>query len=181
MQTYIALLRGINVGGHRKIKMADLIAMFNKIGFKDVDTYIQSGNVVFRSPETKASLIEDKIKKGIAKTFGFDVPVLVKTYDELKFIFDENPFTELSDVENKRIYFALLKEPPQAELKVAFQNEKFIGELFEVNDYCVYLNYSIGAGKAKLSNNLIERKLKVSATSRNYRTMVKLLEMSQGV
>lgn len=178
MKTYIALLRGINVGGHRKIKMVDLIELLNKMGFKDVKTYIQSGNVVFKSSITKTSELEEKIMKTIAKTFGFDVPVLVKTHKEIKSIFDNNPFTETSDIENKRIYFALLKETPQPELKAAFQKVKFLGELFVVAEDCVYLNYSIGAGKAKLSNNLIERKLKVSATARNYNTMVKLLELS---
>lgn len=177
MKTYIALLRGINVGGHRKIKMVDLKAMLNKMGFKDVVTYIQSGNVVFNSSELESNQLAEKIKNGITQTFGFDVPVLVKSRDELKSIFDKNPFTEASDIENKRIYFALLKETPQSELVAAFSNEKYTGELFEVSDACVYLNYSKGAGKAKLSNNLIERKLKVSATSRNYRTMAKLLEI----
>ena len=178
MKTYIALLRGVNVGGHRKIKMVDLKELLNKMGFKDVATYIQSGNVVFKSSITKTSELEGKIKKGIAKTFSLDVPVLVKTHKELKSIFDKNPFTETSDIENKRIYFALLKEMPQPELITAFQKVKFQGELFVVAEDCVYLNYSIGAGKAKLNNNLIERKLKVSATARNYNTMVKLLEMS---
>lgn len=178
MKTYVALLRGINVGGHKKIKMVDLKEMFNKMGLKDVVTYIQSGNVVFKSSITKTSELEEKINKSIAKTFSFEVPVLVKTYEALKSIFDKNPFTETADIENKRIYFALLKETPQPEFKVAFQNENFPGELFVVAEDCVYLNYALGAGKAKLSNNLIERKLKVSATARNYNTMVKLLEMS---
>ena len=178
MKTYIGLLRGINVGGHRKIKMVDLKAMLNKMDLKDVITYIQSGNVVFKSSITNTAQLEEKIKNGIVRTFGFDVPVLVKAYNELKCIFDKNPFTDTSDIENKRIYFALLKETPQPELVAAFRKEEFKGELFEVTEDCVYLNYKIGAGKAKLSNNLIERKLKVSATSRNYRTMAKLLEMS---
>lgn len=178
MKTYVALLRGINVSGHRKIKMVDLKAMLDEMGFKDVMTYIQSGNVVFKSSLGGNVQLGEKIKKGIAKTLDFDVPVLVKTYEELKSILDRNPFTEASDIENKRIYFALLKEAPKRELIATFKEENFPGELFVVTDECVYLNYSLGAGKAKLSNNLIERKLKVSATSRNYRTMVKLLEMS---
>lgn len=178
MKTYIALLRGINVGGHRKIKMVDLKELLNKMGMKDVATYIQSGNVVFKSSITKTSELEEKIKKSIAKTFSLDVPVLVKTHKELKSIFDKNPFAETSDIEHKRIYFALLKETPQPELIAAFQKVKFLGELFVVAEDCVYLNYSIGVGKAKLSNNFIERKLKVSATARNFNTMVKLLEMS---
>ena len=178
MKTYIALLRGINVGGHRKIKMVDLKEMLRTMGLQDVVTYIQSGNVVFKSSITKTSELEEKIKDSIAKTFNFEVPVLIKTHEELKSIFDKNPFTETSDIENKRIYFSLLQETPMPEFKAAFQKEKFQGELFVIAEDCVYLNYALGAGKAKLSNNLIERKLKVSATARNYNTMVKLLEMS---
>ncbi len=178
MKTYIALLRGINVSGHRKIKMIELREMLEKMNFYEVETYIQSGNVVLKSKESNNDKIAERIKNGIADTFGFDVPVLVKTHDELKSIFDNNPFSETADIENKRIYFALLKETPKPEMIAAFRKEEFIGELFVVADDCVYLNYTIGAGKAKLSNNLIERKLKVAATSRNYNTMVKLLAMS---
>lgn len=179
MEGYIVLLRGINVGGHKIIKMADLRTMLNKKGFSDAETYIQSGNIVLRSNEPDLNRIAEKIKKGIADTFGFDVPVLVKSYRELQAIFDRNPFTEPSDIENKRIYFALLKEAPQLELMTALRKEKYVNEKFLIADNCVYLNYQCGAREAKISNNLIERKLKVSATSRNYRTVVKLLEMSK--
>lgn len=178
MKTYIAFLRGINVSGQKKIIMADLRGMLRKLKFDEVETYIQSGNIVLKSNDDDCQKIAQKIKMGIADTFGFEVPVLVKTYKELKSIFDKNPFTEPSDIENKRVYFALLKKPPQPESIKEFRKEKFQGEQFVVANDCVYLNYQIGAGKAKLSNNLIERKLKVSATSRNYRTMTKLLEMS---
>ena len=107
------------------------------------------------------------------------MPTLVKSREELNSIFDANPFTDASDIENKRVYFALLKKPPQIELAEKFKNEDYPGEQFTITDECVYLNYTLGAGKAKLNNNLIERKLKVSATSRNYRTMTKLLELSK--
>lgn len=179
MKTYIALLRGINVSGQKLIKMIDLRSLLEKLDFLEVQTYIQSGNIVLKSDEDNCDKIAEKVKKGIADTFGFDVPVLVKTHDELRLIFDMNPFTTPADIENKRIYFAFLKEAPRPELIEEFQKEEFVQEEFVVTENCVYLNFQIGAGKAKLSNNLIERKLKVSATSRNYRTMVKLLEMSK--
>lgn len=178
MKTYIALLRGINVGGHRKIKMTDLKIMLNEIGFKEVVTYIQSGNVVFNSSEIVSNLLAEKIKDKIAETFGFEVPVLVKKHEELKSIFDKNSFTEIDDIQNKKVYFTLLKETPLPDLAAAFCKETFHGEQFELDGDCVYLNYSFGAGKAKLTNNQIESKLQVSATSRNYRTVVKLLELA---
>ena len=179
MKTYIALLRGINVSGQKKIIMAELREMFVKLEFNAVETYIQSGNIVFKSNSNSTEIIAEKIKKGISNSFGFEVPTLVKSREELKSIFDANPFTDASDIENKRVYFALLKNPPQIEFAEKFKNEVYPGEQFIITDECVYLNYTLGAGKAKLNNNLIERKLKVSATSRNYRTMTKLLEMSK--
>ncbi|QCW98652.1 DUF1697 domain-containing protein [Aggregatimonas sangjinii] len=179
MHKYIALLRGINVSGQKKIIMSELRDMLKALNFQDVETYIQSGNIALKSSEGRNAKVAEKIKKAIADTFGYDVPVLVKTYGELKSIFKKNPFTDASDIEHKRVYFALLQETPQPELIKTFQQEKFEAEAFMVTNDCVYLNYKMGAGKAKLSNTLIERKLKVSATSRNYRTMVKLLEMAQ--
>ncbi len=178
MDTYIVLLRGINVSGQKKIKMADLRKMLEKLKFQDVETYIQSGNILLRSRED-GDTVGKRVKDGIAKTFGFDVPTLVKTYGQMKSIFGNNPFTDPFDIENKQIYFAFLKNTPPLELVEKFRQEKFQGEQFTITDDCVYLNYKLGAGKAKISNNLIERKLKVSATSRNYRTTAKLLEMSK--
>jgi len=178
MNKFVVLLRGINVSGHKKIKMVDLREMLNKLKFHEVETYIQSGNIVLNSSENDNVKIAEKVKKGIADTFGFDVPVLVRTYEELKSIFDGNPYTDAADIEGKKIYFALLEETPQPEAIEEFRKENFVHDRFVVTNNCVYLNYINGAGKAKLTNNLIERKLKVSATSRNYRTMTKLLEMS---
>ncbi|WP_273568187.1 DUF1697 domain-containing protein [Maribacter halichondriae] len=178
MKTYIALLRGINVSGHKKIKMADLRTMLEELDFKKVETYIQSGNIVFGSSEKFLHVLEQMIQKEILKTFDFDVPVLVRTYDELKSIFEKNPFTDQVDIEKKQVYFAILKETPAPDLMAAFKKEKFDHEEFLATGNCIYLNCLKGAAEAKLSNNLIERKLKVSATTRNYRTMLKLLEMA---
>jgi uncharacterized protein (DUF1697 family) len=178
MKTYIALLRGINVSGHKKIKMADLKDMLLKKGFQDVVTYIQSGNVVFKSEETVHEELEDKIKKGIADTFGFDVPVLVKTKREIEAILRESPYTKEEDIEAKKIYYVLLKSEPQKEAIDNLVQADYPNELFTITKSCVYLNCLFGAGKAKLTNTIIERKLKVSATTRNHRTMLKLIEIA---
>jgi len=179
MNKFIVLLRGINVSGQKKIVMADLREILKTLKFEEVETYIQSGNIILRSKEGHNDKIAEKVEKGIADNFGFDVPVLVKKYEELKTIFDNNPFNDPDDIEDKKIYFALLKQVPPLELIAEFKKNKFTNDKFVFTDQCVYLNYFNGAGQAKLTNNLIERKLKVSATSRNYRTMVKLLEMSK--
>ncbi|MEP3209141.1 MAG: DUF1697 domain-containing protein [Maribacter sp.] len=178
MNTYIALLRGINVGGQKKIKMIDLKAMFLNIGFKDVVTYIQSGNVVFKSDAQEIQVLEERIIKGIADTFGFDVPVLVKTKTEIAKILQESPYNKTEDLEANRIYYVLLKEQPKQDAIAGLVQQDYPNELFSIRKNCVYLNCIYGAGKAKLTNNIVERKLKVAATTRNHRTMLKLLALS---
>lgn len=181
MQTYIALLRGINVSGVKKIKMADLRIMMSDIGFKDVLTYIQSGNIIFKSETTNTQDLAQKIKTEIQDVFKFDVPVLVKTSEDISLILENSPYKNREDLEANRIYYALLKNSPeQSNLKALDQNN-YPNELFKITNNCVYLNCINGAGKAKLTNNVIERKLKVNATSRNHRTMLKLLELSNEV
>jgi len=178
MQTYIAFLRGINVSGVKKIKMADLRAMMNDLGFKDVETYIQSGNIIFNSDHENVQYVSEIIKKEILDVFGFDVPVLVKTKADIAGVIEKCPYKKKEDLEAKRIYYVLLKDVPKEENMASLKQENYPNELFTITKTCVYLNCIKGAGKAKLTNNIIERKLKVEATTRNHRTMSKLLTMS---
>lgn len=179
MKTYIALLRGINVSGQKKIKMAELRTMMAKLPYEDVETYIQSGNIVFKTNESNIRQMQQSITKEIAKTFKFEVPVLVKTIQDFEQIMNENPYTNTADIEAKRIYFSLLeKAPAQADIPNLNQ-DNYPNELFLITPGCVYLNCINGAGKAKLNNNIIENKLKVTATTRNYRTIMKLYDMAK--
>ena len=178
MNTYIALLRGINVSGHKKIPMADLRSMLHKMDFKDVSTYIQSGNVVFTSDQKDTTILEKKIKEHIQDTFGFEVPVLVKSKMDLEKIILQNPYKDAEALENKQIYFVLLQNAPEKEKMEAFKKEVYQNEDFILKEDCVHLLCRNGYGNAKLNNNLVERKLKVEATTRNYRTMTKLLEIA---
>lgn len=179
MKTYIALLRGINVSGHKKIKMAELRELLKTFDFHYVETYIQSGNIVFKSDEVNIKQLEIIIKNGIADKFGFDVPILVKTCDEIATILRESPFKKQEDLDANRIYYTLIHTEATNEHISSLQQEDYPNELFLITANCVYLNCTYGAGKAKLTNNVIERKLKVEATTRNHRTMLKLLELSQ--
>jgi len=179
MKPYIALLRGINVSGQKKMPMADLRAMLEKLNLKNASTYIQSGNIVFSSDGNNTHILEDIIKTEIRNTFGFDVPVLVKSKSDFETVLKQNPYTDQEAIEKKQVYFVLLKEKPSPELVETFQKEAFANEKFFITDDCVYLFCQTGYGKAKLNNNLIERKLKVEATTRNHRTMLKLLEMAR--
>ena len=173
MKTYIAFLRGINVGGHKKILMKDLSLLFESLGFENVKTYIQSGNVVFRSKEE--TNLASKIAEAIESKYSFFTPVLVKKASELSEIASKCPFF---DEKREKSYFILLEENPtkeNIELTAAFSN---LNEEFHITANCVYIYYAVGAGKAKMGVNFFERKLKVKATARNYRTMAKLIELA---
>ena len=173
MQTYIALLRGINVGGHKKLKMAALKLLFEDLGFQNLTTYIQSGNVVFSSEEMDG--LSERISKEIEKRFGWDLPVLVKTAYEIAEILKACPFEETKKAE---AYFMLLASPPKDELMEAVREISYPNEEFVLTPECVYIYFGNGYGNAKLNNNFFEKKLKVAATTRNYRTLVKLVELA---
>jgi len=173
MKRYIALLRGINVGGHKKLKMTDLKLLFEDLGFENVTTYIQSGNVVFSAKDGEN--LEAKISKEIEKRFGWEVSVLVKTAHELTKILKDCLFDKAKKAE---AYFMLLATPPKTEFMEALANLSYPEEEFVITPECVYISYKNGAGKAKLNNNFFEKKLQVAATTRNYRTLAKLIEMA---
>jgi len=172
MKRYIALLRGINVSGQKKILMVDLKALFESIGFKEVRTYIQSGNVVFLAEE--ASSLAVTISNAIFKKYGWEVPVLVRTASEIADILSNCPFSEEKKIKS---YFTLFQQIPSEENIQEIANLNFPGEEFHITPTCLYYFCATGYGRVKMSNNLIERKLKVRATTRNYRTLLKLTEL----
>lgn len=174
MKTYVAFLRGINVGGQKNMLMADLKVLFETLGFTEVQTYIQSGNVVFLASESTehASTIADTIEN----KYGFNVPVLVKTASEVEEILFNCP---LSEEKMLKSYFVLLFETPSEAVKETLDPKAYPSEEFIITNSCVYLYVATGMGKAKCTNNFFERKLNVSATARNYRTMLKLMELSR--
>jgi uncharacterized protein (DUF1697 family) len=178
MTTYIALLRGINVGGHRLIKMADLKAMFVAMGFGGAQTYIQSGNVVFQANEAEEPLRE-RIEQRIVATFGFPVTVALRTHDELTRVITACPFAPDALAEGERLYVALLAEtPPPAGIE-RLGASKIEPDEFRVVGREVYLLYRQNMRESQLTNNLLESRLGVPATSRNWRTLTTLAAMSK--
>ena len=178
MQTYIALLRGVNVSGHKKIKMADLKLSLEDLSFSDVVTYIQSGNIVFKADEKSISKLENIIHEKILKDFGFEVPVLVKTPKELTHALNNNPFKKDKLNVEKLFYVVFLKDKPQAENIAKLESYDYSPEEYVLDDKIIYYYAANGAGNAKMNNNFFENKLKVQATSRNWRTTHKLVELS---
>lgn len=176
MKTYIALLRGINVGGHKKVPMSELRTLLTKSGLENVKTYIQSGNVIFQSSENDARKLEDKIKMLILDHFGFKVPVLVRTRQELLTIFNNCPFGNLKKVES---YFIMLSEIPTNDAINEASQKTYPDETYVIINDCIYLFCAKGYGRAKFNLGYFENKLKVNATARNYKTMTKLLALSE--
>ncbi|OUS03570.1 hypothetical protein A9Q86_01275 [Flavobacteriales bacterium 33_180_T64] len=175
MKTYSILLRGINVGGHKKVPMADLRELLSKVGFNDVRTYIQSGNIVLQSSESSIQNIEKRIQIAILDRFGFGVPVIAKTQNELLNIFDACPFSEEKKANS---YFILLDQIPDSKLVESVLGLSYENEEFQIIHSCIYFYSSTGYGRTKFNMNTFEKKLNVKATSRNYRTIVKLIAMS---
>lgn len=171
METYIVILRGINVSGKNKLPMQELRDLLKRLNFLDVKTYIQSGNILLKSENDKAS-ISSKIKQAIEHNFGYQVPVLVKTISEWETVITNNPYKSVGE---KQQYFTFLSEVPKHNtIELDAKDDEFT----IINDV-VYVNAVGGYGKTKLNNNLFEKKLKVIATTRNLKTTLKLLELAK--
>jgi len=175
---YIALLRGINVSGQKKIKMADLKIHFEALGYDHVQTYIQSGNVIFSTQATDQKILAEQISDQLKSTYGFDVPVLVKTLEELTDIIQNNPFTEERYHQDQQIYFTLLGEPPHLENLQKLEDISYPNEAYHIDGTTIYFFCSQGYGRAKMNNNFFENKLKVTATTRNWKTVNKLIALA---
>jgi len=175
MNTYIALLKGINVGGHKKVPMVELRELLIKSGFENVQTYIQSGNVILQSLKKNITEIESHIEQAIKNHFGFEVSVLVLTRKDLKRIFDSSPFP---DEKKKKSYFMMLHNCPNDDVIKEASEKVYEGEEYKIINECIYYYHNKGLGKAKFNVNVFERKFKTFATARNYNTMVKLLSLS---
>lgn len=175
---YIALLRGINVSGQKIIKMAELRDHLAELNFQNLATYIQSGNILFESHEKDSSKLEILIQAKIQEKYGFDVPIVVFNREYLEEAERENPYSEHSKEAGNKVFIAFLKEYPLAENIEAFEKLDFSPDQIELKGKNLYFYCPNGAGNSKISNTIFEKKLKVAATTRNFKTIWKLLEMS---
>ena len=174
MRTYIAFLRGINVSGKKKIIMADLRQLLTDAGLNEVQTYLQSGNVLFRTDATtdEATVL---ITSSIVNHYGFEVKTIVLTTDAVQRIVDNNPFGEQ---DTKLIYVTLLATTPTNERAFFLEAIDYQPEAFIMKGKQIYVFAANGYGRAKLNNNFFERKLKVAATTRNWKTVNVLLQLA---
>ncbi len=179
MTRYIAILRGINVGTGRKVLMADLNVLLIKLGLENIQTYIQSGNVIFElvSPEDISDL-EERLHQTISETFGFDIPVIVRTSEEIEQSITKNPFLKEKDIDIEKLHLTFLNETPAAEMLEKIKAFDFSPDRFEIVGKDVFIYCPNGYGSTKITNDFFEKKLKVRASSRNWKTVMKLRELS---
>jgi uncharacterized protein (DUF1697 family) len=177
--TYIAILRGINVSGQKIIKMEVLIQLFIELGFQSVQTFIQSGNVIFQSPTIASEDLESLITKKIEESFGFHVPVIIMEKNELKSIIDNNPYAKIENVDVSHLHVTFLSESPVKSNIDKIQNITFENDEFFLDNKSIYLYIKGGYGGTKLSNNFFEGKLKVKATTRNWKTTCELFKLAE--
>jgi uncharacterized protein (DUF1697 family) len=177
-EVYVALLRGINVGGKNSLPMKDLAEIFEKAGCSHVTTYIQSGNVVFKADAKLAQKISDVISKEIKKGFKLDVPVVVRSAKELMKVSKSNPFFKKGGTIDT-VHVAFLLHTPQKTAIQSLDAKRSPGDAFEVVGSEVYMHCPNGFGRTKLTNQYFDSKLATTSTVRNWKTVLKLLEMTQ--
>ncbi len=164
---FLALLRGINVGGNKKVPMAQLKTVFQDLGYTDVSTYIQTGNVWFRAPQVEAATLE----AALAAAFGFPILTLVFPQPEFTAIATGNPFAQEPGLDPAHLHVTFLSQPPAAAALKALAAVPAGRERFSLAGRALYLHFPDGYGRAKLENNFLGRTLGVTTTTRNWKTV----------
>lgn len=179
MNTYIALLRGINVGGHKKIKMAELRAHLSELGFDSINTYIQSGNIVFKAVATDIYELEDLIFQKIKEKYPFEARVMVLSRDDWEDAFEKNPFLPEKEEEIKALHLTYFEKEPDWEAVDMPSELDWDGNSYICQERRMYMYLPHGMSKSGLEKVFPERKLKMLVTTRNWKTVTKLLEMTR--
>jgi uncharacterized protein (DUF1697 family) len=176
-ETYIGLMRGINVGGKNKLAMNDLITFFVAAGCVDVRTYIQSGNVIFRSSPTIARDLPATITTAIAERFGYTVPLVLRTIGELDAVLRNNPF-QIAGAPEDELHVLFLADLPRRDRVSTLDQGRSPPDSFSVRGRDIYLWLPGGVANSKLSNAYFDSRLATTSTGRNWRTVTKLLELA---
>ncbi len=179
MQTYISVLRGINVGGNT-IRMDELRSLFLDLQFENIRSYIQSGNIIFQSTAEDEKILTQQISDAIRKKFGVDIAVMVFSVESLKNILRNNPFVRDTSKESSFLHVTFLASSPDLSKEGYIRQKAGEGEAIHFSDEAVYLYCPNGYGRTKLHNNFLENQLKVKATTRNWKTANELLRLAEG-
>jgi uncharacterized protein (DUF1697 family) len=178
MPVVISLLRGVNVVGRNQIKMAELRDLYESLGLLEVQTHLQSGNVVFRTKAKDLAKLAKQTEDAIERRFGFRPSVILRTTSELRDVVARNPFTKRADIDGSKFLVTFLATAPRPEVHAELVKVKTAGEEVHLGGCELYIYFSDGMGRSKLWR-AIERTLKKSGTGRNWNTVTRLLEMAE--
>jgi len=179
MTTWVVLLRGVNVGGANRLAMSDLRDLVGSLGHSEVVTYIQSGNVVLRSPRNDRAIVAAEICDGIRSTFGLTVSAILRTLDELRAAVAANPFRAEAEADAARVHITFLSAVPEPDRAAQLEPDRFSPERFALVGSDLYLHYPNGAGRSKMNLDYFEKRLAVRGTARNLNTVAKLIELAE--
>ena len=178
-ELYVLLLRGINVGGKNRLPMKDLVALATELGGREVRSYIQSGNLVYRATPALASRLPDLLRRQLAERFGLTVPLVERRGDELVAVAGTNPFLD-GGADPDHLHVAFLAATPAAAQAAALDPKRSPGDRFLLRGRDLYLHCPQGLARTKLTNDYLDAKLATVSTVRNWRTVLALRSMVLG-
>jgi len=180
MNTYIALLRGINVGGHNQVAMADLRDLLTQLGFADVRSLLQSGNLIFGATRRTAAQLERLLETEAAKRLGLQTDFFIRTAKEWDSVVANNPFQKEAARDPGHLVVMFLKEAPSASAVKALQQAITGREIVRAAGKHLYITYPDGIGRSRLTNAVIDKQLETRGTGRNWNTVLKLAALAAG-
>ena len=175
--TYVALLRGINVGGKNRLPMDELARMFEEVGCDSVRTYIQSGNVIFEATPSVSRLVEETAAATVTARVGAEVPIILRSFDELALVVESNPFLSESR-DSRTLHVGFLADQPVASRVSSLAPDRSPPDEFCVRGAEVYMCLPNGVARTRLTTGYLERILATRVTFRNWKTVLKLLKMA---
>jgi uncharacterized protein (DUF1697 family) len=179
MAVIISMLRGVNLGPHRRLKMEELRALYESLKLREPRTYVQSGNVIFKTEERDLAKLTKRIEAGIEKKFGFQSDVMVRTTAELKSVIARNPFAKRRGIEPGKLLVTFLASDPGAEARAQVLQIKADPDEMRADGRELYTYFPNGMARPKVPWAAIERVLKLSGTGRNWNSVVNMLEMAE--
>jgi uncharacterized protein (DUF1697 family) len=179
MPVFISMLRGVNLGAHNRIKMDELRSLYESLKLEDPRTYVQSGNVIFRTEETDVAKLTKKIQGRIAKTFGFSPAVVLRTTEEMRATVRANPFAKRRDIVAGKLLVTFLAAEPPAEASESLAAFKSLPEELHLRGRELFIYFPNGAGRSKLPWSQVEKLLKVTGTARNWNSVTKMIAMAE--
>jgi uncharacterized protein (DUF1697 family) len=179
MAVVISMLRGVNLGSHNRIKMDALRALYEFLKLRDPQTYVQSGNVIFRTEERKLAQLAKRIENGIEQKFGFRTQVILRTTPEMRDVIARNPFAKRRGIDPSKLLVTFLASDPGPEARDKILKLKTDPEELKIDGRELYIYFPNGMARPKLSSPVIEKTLKTSGTGRNWNSVTKLLEIAE--